>query len=351
MTMTTVAEGRPLRWGIIGTGKIAHHFARGLAVVPDAELVAVGSRAQATADAFGDEFAVAGRHPSYRQLAADPAVDVVYISTPHPDHCASTLLCLAAGKHVLCEKPFAINAGEARAMVETARAHDRFLMEAMWTRFRPPMVKVRELLAAGAIGEPRFVSATIGWKAAFDALFRLYNPELGGGALLDGGVYPVSFASMVLGPPSLVVGAASLGATGVDEQNAIALAHPSGAIASLGVTIQANPISVGLILGPAGRIEIHHDWHRPEGLTYTPDGGEPERFDYPQTAGNGYQHEAIEVGRCLRAGLRESPVMPLTESVSIMATLDTLRAQWGIRYPMESAGPASSSRPERDQRR
>jgi predicted dehydrogenase len=325
----------PIRWGIIGTGKIAHHFARGLAFVPDAKLVAVGSRAQATADAFGDEFAVPRRYSSYQELVDDPEVDVVYISTPHPDHCASTLRCLNAGKHVLCEKPFAINAADARTMVETARARGRFLMEAMWTRFRPTMVKVRELIATGAIGEPRFVSATIGWKAEFDPLFRLYNPELGGGALLDGGVYPVSFASMVLGPPSLVTGVAGLGATGVDEQNAIALAHPSGAVASLGVTIQTNPISLGLILGTEGRIEIHHDWHRPEGLTYTPYGGTPERFDYPQREGNGYQYEAIEVGRCLRAGLLESPVMPLDESVSIMATMDTLRAQWGVRYPME----------------
>jgi predicted dehydrogenase len=141
---------------------------------------------------------------------------------------------------------------------------------------------------------------------------------------------------MVLGPPSVVTGVATLGETGVDEQEAIALAHPSGAIASLGVTIQANPISIGLILGTEGRIEVHHDWHRPEGLTVTTYGGEPERFEFPQTEGNGYQYEAIEVGRCLREGLLESPVMPLDESLTIMATMDTLRQQWGVRYPMES---------------
>lgn len=337
MTASTLISGRPVRWGIIGTGKIAHHFARGLEAAPDAELVAVGSRAQATADAFGETFGAPHRYASYRQLVDDPGVDVVYVSTPHQDHCPSTLLALNAGKPVLCEKPFAINAGEARAMVAAARANGVFLMEAMWTRFRPTMVKVRELVAAGAIGEPRFVSATIGWKAEFDPLFRLYNPELGGGALLDGGVYPVSFASMVLGAPNVVAGAASLGETGVDEQAAIALGHPSGAVASLGVTIQTNPISVALILGTDGRIEIHHDWHRPEGLTYTPYGGEPMQFDYPQDHGNGYQYEAIEVGRCLRAGRRESPVMPLAESITIMETLDALRAQWGLRYPMEAA--------------
>lgn len=332
---TVSQTDREIRWGIIGTGKIAHHFANGLKAVPDAELVAVGSRAQGTADAFGDEFNVPRRHATYVELAEDPDVDVVYVSTPHQNHRESTLLCLEAGKPVLCEKPFAINAGEARDMVETARARGLFLMEAMWTRFRPAMVKVRELIADGAIGEPRFVSANIGWKSEFDPLFRLYNPALGGGALLDGGVYPVSFASMVLGPPSLATGVASIGETGVDEQEAIALAHPSGAIASLGVTIQASPISIGLILGTKGRIEVHHDWHRPEGLTWTPNGGEPERFSFPQTEGNGYQYEAIEVGRCLREGLLESPVMPLDESLTIMQTMDTLRGQWGVRYPME----------------
>lgn len=336
MTDATSLSDRSIRWGIIGTGNIAHHFANGLKVVPDAELVAVGSRSIEKANAFGDEFDVARRYGSYAELVADPEVDVIYVSTPHQDHKASTLLCLEAGKPVLCEKPFAINAGEAREMVESARSKGLFLMEAMWTRFRPAMVKVRELIDGGDLGEVRFLSANIGWKSQYDPEFRLFNPDLGGGALLDGGVYPVSFASMVLGTPNAIASVATLGETNVDEQNAIALAYPSGAVASLGVTIQASPISIGLILGTKGRIEIHHDWHRPEGLTFTPYGGEPQRFDYPQTEGNGYQYEAIEVGRCLREGLLESPVMTLDETLSIMETMDTLRAQWGVRYPMES---------------
>jgi predicted dehydrogenase len=337
MSQASSLADRPLRWGIIGTGQIAHHFARGLQAVPDAELLAVGSRSLDTANTFADEFDVPRRYGTYAELAADPDVDAVYVSTPHQDHKASTLLCLEAGKPVLCEKPFAINLGEAREMVETARAKNLFLMEAMWTRYRPTMVKVRELLDSGALGEVRFLSANIGWKANFDPASRLFNPDLGGGALLDGGVYPVSFASMVLGAPSAIASVASLGETGVDEQEAIALAYESGAVASLGVTIQASPISIGLILGTEGRIEIHHDWHRPEGLTFTPYGGESQRFVFPQTEGNGYQYEAIEVARCLREGLLESPVMPLNETLQIMATMDTLRAQWGVRYPMEPA--------------
>ncbi|CAN5822213.1 Gfo/Idh/MocA family oxidoreductase [soil metagenome] len=337
MTDTKPGSDRNIRWGIIGAGKIAHHFANGLKAVPDAELVAVGSRARATAAAFGEEFDVPRRHASYTQLVADPEVDVVYVATPHQDHRASTVLCLNAGKPVLCEKPFAINAGEAREMVDTARARGLFLMEAMWTRYRPVMVKVRELLESGALGEIRYLSANIGWKNPFDPLFRLYNPDLGGGALLDGGVYPVSFASMVLGTPHTIASAVSLGETGVDEQAAIAFGYSSGAVASIGVTVQTNSVNLGFIFGTEGRIEILHDWHRPESMTFVPFDGEPQRFDYPQTEGNGYQYEAIEVGRCLRAGLLESPVMPLDETISIMETMDTLRAQWGVRYPMEPA--------------
>ena len=179
MTGSTPLADRPIRWGIIGTGNIAHHFANGLKAVPDAELVAVGSRTQEKADAFGDEFGVARRYAAYVELAEDADLDAVYISTPHQDHRESTLLCLNAGRNVLCEKPFAINAGEARDMVAAARANNRFLMEAMWTRFRPTMVKLRELIAADAIGEPRFLSANIGWKSSFDPAVSPLQPGSG----------------------------------------------------------------------------------------------------------------------------------------------------------------------------
>lgn len=335
MAETASPSTRPIRWGILGTGRIAHHFANGLKAAPDAELVAVGSRSQETADAFGDEFGVPRRYGAYADLAGDADLDVIYISTPHQAHRECTLLCLNAGRNVLCEKPFAINAGEAREMVATARATGLFLMEAMWTRYRPVMVKVRELLDSGVLGEIRYLSANIGWMSGFDPLFRLFNPELGGGALLDGGVYPISFASMVLGAPSAIASTVTLGKTGVDEQAAIAFGYESGAVATIGVTIQVSPVNLGFILGTKGRIEIHHDWHRPEGLTFVPYGGEPQSISYPLVEGNGYQYEAIEVGRCLREGLLESPVMTLDESISIMETMDTLRAQWGVRYPME----------------
>ena len=334
-TTPFVPAGRPVRWGILGPGRIARKFAADLAHAPGAELVAVGSRNQANADAFGDEFGVPNRYDSYADLANDPDVDVVYIATPHPAHHDATILCLRAGKHVLVEKPFAMNAAEACEMVEAARAGNRFLMEAMWTRFRPLMAKVRQLLAEGALGEVQLVTATIGWMSSFDPEFRLYNPLLGGGALLDGGVYPVSFASMVLGAPTEACGVATIGESGVDEQETIALRYPSGAVAALGVTVRANPQSIATIVGTRGTIVIDHDWHKPQTFRLLVPGAEPQVFDYTMTEGLGYQFEAIEVMRCLREGRTESPIMPLDESVSIVQTMEQLLRSWGVRYPSD----------------
>jgi predicted dehydrogenase len=334
-TTPFVDGNAPVRWGIIGTGQIAKKFAIGLEFAPGAKLVAIGSRNQANADAFGDQFNVPNRYDSYADLANDPEVDVVYVATPHPDHRDSTILCLNAGKHVLCEKPFAMNAAETREMIDAARSNNRFLMEAMWTRFRPVMCKVRELIAEDAVGEIQLVTANIGWKSRFDAEFRLYNPVLGGGALLDGGVYPVSFVSMVLGAPDTVTGVATLGESNVDEQATISLHHPSGAVAAVGITIRANPVSLGMIVGTKGTILIDHDFHKPESFSLLVPGQEPQKFALPLTEGNGYQFEAIEVMRCLREGLTESPVMPLDESLTIVETMETLLRDWGVKYPSD----------------
>lgn len=325
----------PLRWGILGTGTIARQFARGLALLPDAQLVAVGSRAQAPADAFAHEFDVPHSHPSYAALAYNPEVQAVYIATPHPLHHANTLLCLAAGKHVLCEKPFTLNAREAAELIHEARARGLFLMEAMWTRFLPALAQVRSLLAAGAIGEPRTVIADFGFRAPFDPANRLFNPALGGGALLDVGVYPISLASMVFGPPERISSMADIGQTGVDEQAAIVLGHAHGRMALLFAATRTESQREAFVLGSAGQIKIHAPWYMPTRLTLArPDRGD-ELFDLP-LEGNGYQYEAAEVARCLRAGLTESPVMPLDETLALMRTLDAIRAQWSLRYPGES---------------
>ncbi len=336
--------GNTLRWGILGTGAIARKFVAGLAHSPGAVIAAVGSRSQAAADTFGNEFSIPRRHATYEALAADPEVDVIYISTPHHCHQPNTLLCLAAGKHVLCEKPFALNERQAREMVEMARARKLFLMDAMWTRFLPVFAKVRELISAGAIGEPRMIQADFAFRADFEPSSRLFNPSVGGGALLDVGIYPLALSSMVFGTPTSIQGSASLGASGVDEQAAVVLGHPGGRLSLLACGIRTTTAHEAVIAGTEGRLKIHSPWWRGSSVTLIPEGertsanpfsGETERrFDesYP---GNGYQFEADEVGRCLRAGRTESAAMPLDETLSLMRTMDALRASWGIRYPGE----------------
>ncbi len=326
--------GETIRWGILGTGYIAGAFAKDLKRASGAELIAVGSRARKTADAFGDEFGVPRRHSRYEALAEDPHVEAVYVATPHHLHCANTLMCLNAGKAVLCEKPFAINAREAREMVATARERELFLMEAMWTRFFPAMDKVRALLDDGAIGDVRMVTGDFGFRAAGDERGRLVDPAAGGGPPLDVGVYPVSLASMVLGAPSRIAALAHLGETGVDEQAGILLGHDAGQLAILHSAVETETPQEAAILGTEGRIRIAPRFWCPSRLVISREGKDDEALEFPYE-GQGYQFEADEVMTCLREGRAESALMPLDESVEVMETLDRIRAEWGLRYPMD----------------
>jgi predicted dehydrogenase len=323
-----------IRWGILSTGWIAHKFAEGLSVLPDAEIVAVGSRAQETADAFGDEFGVPHRHASYEALAEDPDVDVIYVGTPHPFHKEDSLLCLEAGKAVLCEKPFTINAAEAEEVIALAREKGLFLMEAMWSRYIPIIVRLRELLAEGAIGEVRALTADLGFRREVDPESRLFNLELGGGALLDVGVYPVSFASMVLGAPARITSMVTMGQTGVDELAGIVFGYDGGQQAVLHTALQVDTAVEATVMGTEGRIRVHSPWFHGTTLTLSREAGKDKVIDLPYE-GNGYNFEAAEVNECLRAGQRESDIMPLDETLAIMQTLDAIRAQWGFKYPME----------------
>ena len=324
----------PTRWAILGTGRIAAIFAEGLKALEDAQLVAAGSRTQEKADAFADRFDIPRRHASYQALAADPDVDVVYIATPHSMHKENTILCLKANKAVLCEKPFAINAIEARAAIDVARATDLFLMEAMWTRFLPAMVQVRQWIDAGAIGAPRMVTADFGFRSAVNPESRLFNPALGGGALLDVGVYTISLAAMVLGSqPARITGLAHLGETGVDEQAGMVLAYPEGQLAVLSTSVRASTPGEARIVGEEGTILIDPPFFRAT-RTHLRAGNTEESADFP-FEGNGYNYQAAEVGRCLRNGKLESEIMPLEETIALMQIMDELRTQWGLKYPME----------------
>lgn len=324
----------PIRWGILGTGSIADKFTTGLTFLPDAEIAAVGSRTQEGADKFGERFGIPRRHASYAALANDPDVDVIYVSTPHPFHGVNTILCLQAGKAVLCEKPFALNAGEVAEMIATARERKLFLMEAMWSRYYPAQVRARELLAAGAIGEPQILNADLGFSTRFNPAGRLFDPELGGGALMDVGVYPVSLASMIFGEPTDVTARAHMGETGVDERAAMILSYPGGRFAVLYTATRTNTPHEAIILGSEGMLRIGLDWHKPNRLILSKPGQPDEIIELP-FEGNGYNYEAAEVMACLRAGKLESDIMPLDESLAILRTLDTIRGQWGLKYPSE----------------
>jgi len=321
-------------WGILGTGKIAHQFAAALRHLPGAELGAVGSRSSDSAQRFADEFGIPRRYGSYAELVNDPQIEVIYVATPHSCHAGNSRLALNAGKAVLCEKPFTINVAQARDVIGLARERKLFLMEAMWTRCFPLMDKLRWLLASGAIGEARQLTADFGFRAGHRDEPRLFGPEFGGGALLDVGVYPVSMASLLFGPPTRIVSAANLGATGVDEEAAMILTHRGGELAVLHTAIRLDTAQEAIITGTQGRMRIHSPWWRPVAMTVSRESKSDESFEFP-VEGNGYEYEAQEVMDCLRSGKLESPLMPLNESLSIMETLDTLRGQWGLKYPME----------------
>lgn len=302
--------------------------------MPDAELTAVGSRSADAAAAFASLHGASRPHGSYAALANDPDVDIVYVATPHACHYANARLCLEAGKAVLCEKPFTLNAAQARDLVRLARERQLFLMEAMWTRFLPAMTEARRIIADGTIGEVRFLTADFGFHKAFDPRHRLFDPALGGGALLDVGIYLASLASMLFGPPTQIQSLAHIGASGVDEQAALLFGYEGGRFAQLTAAITANTPQEATIVGSAGSIRLHAPWWRVTGFTLTADGRPPEIIDSP-FLGNGYTHEAIEAMRCLRVGAIESPLLPLDETVAVIETLDRVRADWGLRYPDE----------------
>jgi len=323
----------PFRWGILGTGAIAHQFAIGLTSVPDAELAAVGSRSEESARRFAEERGARRAHGSYAALAADPEIDAIYVATPHVRHREDTLACLAQGKPVLCEKPFAMNLAEGKDMVAAARESGVFLMEAMWTRFLPAMVFLREQLAAGLIGEVRGLTCDFGFRADFDPKSRLFDPALGGGALLDVGVYCVALSRSIFGQaPAEITGLAHLGETGVDEESSWIFRYADGRLSSQSAAVRLDSAQEAIVHGSEGRVRVPHFWNA---RTLIVERGDHRETLEPEAQGNGYNYEAEEVARCVRAGQLESALMPLDESLEILNTLDRIRDQWGLRYPAD----------------
>ncbi|MFE3030971.1 Gfo/Idh/MocA family protein [Streptomyces canus] len=326
-----------VRWGILATGGIAAAFTADLVDLPDAEVVAVASRSEASAKAFAERFGIERAYGEWGALAEDADIDVVYVATPHAAHRAAAGLCLTAGRNVLCEKAFTLNTREAEELVGLAKDHGRFLMEAMWMYCNPLVRRLKALVDDGAIGEVRTVQADFGLAGPFPPSHRLRDPAQGGGALLDLGVYPVSFAHLLLGEPSDVTAKAVLSEEGVDLQTGALLSWDSGALASLHCSLTGGTATIASVTGSLGRIDIPNGFFHPDRFVLHRDGRDPEEFVADPADGprNSLKHEAREVMRALRAGETESPLVPLEGTLAVMRTLDAVRDRIGVRYPGE----------------
>lgn len=324
-----------LRWGILATGGIAGAFTSdlfeaGLAVA------AVGSRSAEKAQAFADRFGIEQAHGSYEELVANPNVDIIYVATPHPQHAPCVKLALEAGKHVLVEKPFTLNAKEAEEIAELAKARGLVLLEAMWTRFLPHMKRIHEIIAEGKIGELRSVEAEHRQFLPTDPSHRLNAPELGGGALLDLGIYPVSFAYDILGAPRSVAAQARFTTTGVDAEIAVTMKHEGDLISTSVSTLDCAGPNTAVVYGAKARIEIAQTWYTPTSFKVVDYQGNVLEEYESSVAGRGMQFQAIALEELVKDGETVSPLMPLDQSVEIMRGLDEMRAQIGLRYPGEA---------------
>lgn len=319
------------RWGILGPGRIAHKFAQDLLTLPDAQLYAVASTNQQRAEEFASTYNAPHAFGSYEELLTLPDLDVVYVATPHIKHHENALMLLNGGISVLGEKPFAMNSEQVREMVDLARSKNVFLMEALWSRFMPGIEKALELAQSGAIGKIVSVKADFGFKAPFSPEGRLFDKALGGGSLLDIGIYPLFLSYLILGKPTGIKASAIFGSTGVDEQCGMVLTYADGQIALLDSTLQAKTDCVGLIQGETGQVRIHSRFHETMGVTLFPESGESTDFDFTRTT-HGYDYEARHVMQCLSEGRTESLLWSLDDSLNLMALLDAVRAEAGIVY-------------------
>ncbi len=325
---------RTINWGIIGPGKIANRFASAFGSIPNAKLYAVASRDRNKAEAFAKQYNIAHAYDNYDALVDNPNIDIIYIATPHPFHHEQTLLCLNRKKAVLCEKPLTLNATRALEMISAARSNNVFLMEAMWTRFFPSMHKMLEIINEGLIGEMKFVRADFGFKAPFDPNSRVYNLDLGGGAMLDVGVYPLFLALLLLGKPDDIKSFAQLSSTGADEITNAMLYYKSGCIANILSAVVADTPKTAEIIGTMGTITLHTPWHKASSLSLKLNDGTEQHFALPYE-GNGFEFQILEVMHCLENNKKESDLMPLDLSLMMAEVSDEIRRQCSVKYAGE----------------
>ncbi|WP_223987018.1 Gfo/Idh/MocA family oxidoreductase [Arthrobacter sp. NicSoilB8] len=324
-----------IRWGILGTGFIAGLQTQDL-IENGFTVQAVGSRNVESSRQFSEKFDIPAAHESYEALVADPNVDVVYIATPHTYHHAHALLALNAGKHVLVEKPFTINAREAQDVVTLAEAKGLVALEAMWSRFLPHMVRLREIINDGTLGEVRKIVASHNQNLPKDPAHRLNDPALGGGALLDLGVYPVSFAFDILGTPETIRASASMTATGVDRQTAAIFEYGGGQQAIVDCELDAASANRAMVIGTEGWVDIESTWYNPTPFTvHAVDGSVVERYEQPVTS-RGMQYQAAELERLVGEGVTAGTILPPSETVAVMAAMDEIRRQIGLSYSADA---------------
>ena len=323
-----------IRWGILGAGRIARKFASDLKLVKDAQLVAIGSRSLKSAEEFATEFPLQYKYDSYEALAANESVDVIYIATPHNLHYENTLLCLQHNKAVLCEKPFAMNVHQTKEMIALAKEKNIFLMEALWTKFLPHYNKLQSLLKEKKLGEVRSVLINFGFRPMKPVPARMYDPELGGGTIMDIGIYNVFMAMSVLGKPDVIEASMTPAATGVDEQCAILFKYRNGAMAQLFSTFSSDLATEADIAGTDGRIRLTSRFYAPSSTIefYADRIDSKEVIEVEKEEGFGYQHEARHVTECLQKGLTESPVVKFEDTIELMEILDKVRSIAGVKY-------------------
>lgn len=343
----STATGRPIRWGVIATGSIAQRVVQDLALLEDAILHAVSSRSETSARNFAQAH---GFLTSYwdseeasglEQLLADPAVEIVYIATPHVQHHAVALAALNAGKHVLCEKPLTMDAAQARELADLARDRGLFLMEAVWTRFLPSFRRAVDIVRGGEIGQPRWAQADLGFAPAYDPTSRMWDPAAGGGALLDLAVYPLTWALGMLGEANSIHASGTLTPNGVDLHNALSLTYDGGGHAHIITSIGSECPSIVTVGGTEGWLQSSGPLFNPAELIVQPRQGTLRKETF-EVVGNGFSYELREVSRCLQAGLLESPFMTVQESVDMMGLLDEARLQMNVRYPSDTMAALAS---------
>lgn len=319
--------GRTIRWGILATGKIAATFATDLALVDNAVLAAVGSRSIESARRFADSHApgrTVAAYGSYAELAADPDVDVIYVATPHGRHVEDVMTCFEAGKAVLCEKALTLNSVDTAHLIAEARTRGLFFAEAMWMRCNPNIQLIKSMAESGSLGTIGQLRAELGFVASRDSA-RLWDPALGASSLLDVGIYPLTFAHLILGEPTDISAGGILSDRGIDVSGGATLTYPGGAVASIAWTQMAWSDNRAAVSGDGGRIEILPRFHEAAGFSYVRN-RDLDEYAEP-VIGRGYAHEIIEVNDCLRAGRTESEVLPLDGTLAIMKQMDTIRAQ------------------------